>query len=423
MAEIKGWTGCVITVPRTKIAELLNQEEVKGIGIYFLLGVDEQGTDSIYVGESTSVGERLKRHSKDSKKYFWEETCVVINRGTHLTNTHAKYLEAKLITIIRKANNLNLVNKNKSSEIELSGSDKSFTEDFINKLQMLLPVLGLNFLREVPNITPSKSENVSRVVASKSPTFELTIKGSNILALAHQINGEFIVKKDSRSRKKWSGEPSSYSVLFHNYIKSGKIVRSSNKNEAVFQEDIAFDSPSAAAAVVLGRQSNGRKEWKVQGSPRVTYNQWQNKGIDENTKNEAKESGSARLLPLSAESSPIFEIKMKNINLLATAKQIGDKIVVQKESECKLESSEAKGKREPSIHREKFDEYVRTGKIIKSPDGVKGILQEDVAFDKPSAAAVFVIGWLGANGRDCWKIKGTKVTYGEWEDSQDDKSS
>ena len=126
---------------------------------------------------------------------------------------------------------------------------------------------------------------------------------------------------------------------------------------------------------------------------------------------------------VAASKFPIFEIKMKSINLLATAKQIGDKIVVQKESECKLESSEAKGNRKPSIHREKFDEYVRTGKIIKNPDGVKGILQEDVAFDKPSAAAVFVTGWLGANGRDCWKIKGTKVTYGEWEDSQDDKSS
>ncbi|MGQ7794677.1 DUF4357 domain-containing protein [Faunimonas sp. B44] len=35
-----------------------------------------------------------------------------------------------------------------------------------------------------------------------------------------------------------------------------------------------FTSPSAAAAVVLDRNSNGRLEWKVVGS-RLSYHQWQ----------------------------------------------------------------------------------------------------------------------------------------------------
>ncbi|WP_339695793.1 DUF4357 domain-containing protein [Celeribacter baekdonensis] len=40
------------------------------------------------------------------------------------------------------------------------------------------------------------------------------------------------------------------------------------------QSGFAFNSPSAAAAVVLDRNSNGRIEWKVKGS-KQTYHDWQ----------------------------------------------------------------------------------------------------------------------------------------------------
>jgi hypothetical protein len=35
-----------------------------------------------------------------------------------------------------------------------------------------------------------------------------------------------------------------------------------------------FKSPSAAAAVILDRNSNGRREWKLVGS-KSTYHEWQ----------------------------------------------------------------------------------------------------------------------------------------------------
>ncbi len=41
-----------------------------------------------------------------------------------------------------------------------------------------------------------------------------------------------------------------------------------------FTQDYAFDSPSAAAAIVLDRNSNGRTEWKVKGQKK-TFHEWQ----------------------------------------------------------------------------------------------------------------------------------------------------
>ena len=46
-------------------------------------------------------------------------------------------------------------------------------------------------------------------------------------------------------------------------------------NGWVFTRPYAFNkSPSAAAAVVLDRNSNGRREWRVVGS-KQTYDEWQ----------------------------------------------------------------------------------------------------------------------------------------------------
>lgn len=42
----------------------------------------------------------------------------------------------------------------------------------------------------------------------------------------------------------------------------------------VFTKNYVFKSPSAAAAVVLGRNSNGTLEWRVAGSG-ATYKQWE----------------------------------------------------------------------------------------------------------------------------------------------------
>ena len=41
----------------------------------------------------------------------------------------------------------------------------------------------------------------------------------------------------------------------------------------IFSTDYAFKSPSAAAAVISGRASNGRTAWKVENQ-NITYHKW-----------------------------------------------------------------------------------------------------------------------------------------------------
>jgi len=47
-----------------------------------------------------------------------------------------------------------------------------------------------------------------------------------------------------------------------------------------FVRDQVSASPSAAAAVITGRQANGRVDWKIQGSG-ISFGSWQDRGIDQ----------------------------------------------------------------------------------------------------------------------------------------------
>jgi hypothetical protein len=78
--------------------------EVKKTGAYLLIGPDpgDANQTMVYVGEGDNVGVRLSIHNKDTDKEFWEQACVITSKELNLTKAHARYLESKLIKIIRQ---------------------------------------------------------------------------------------------------------------------------------------------------------------------------------------------------------------------------------------------------------------------------------------------------------------------------------
>jgi hypothetical protein len=66
----------------------------------------------------------------------------------------------------------------------------------------------------------------------------------------------------------------SYVSLRQRLTDSDLFSESSNEELYELTEDTPFRSPSAAAAVMLGRSANGRTEWKVEGTGQ-SYAAWQ----------------------------------------------------------------------------------------------------------------------------------------------------
>lgn len=152
-------------------------------------------------------------------------------------------------------------------------------EYFINQIRLIMPVLGFEFLREKPHISSqikSPTHQTLQVFETAFPTFEIFSKKHNISATAKEVDGDFIVLAGSESQKGWIGsEGHSYHSLFQTLFREEKIVFDEKRNSGVFKEDVAFSSPSAAAAIIFGRASNGRTAWKLQGTAK-TYEDWQN---------------------------------------------------------------------------------------------------------------------------------------------------
>ena len=103
-------------------------------------------------------------------------------------------------------------------------------------------------------------------------TFEIRHK-SGVKALAVEEDGEFVVIKGSEALKDTGFVQQSYGELKAELIAQG-VLNETVDGRYLFAVPYAFKSPSAAAAVVLDRNSNGRTEWKVQGS-KQTYHDWQ----------------------------------------------------------------------------------------------------------------------------------------------------
>lgn len=276
--EVVNWTGHILTAARSNIVELIKRDEMSRTGVYFLSGPDPEGrTDKtfVYIGESDNVGRRLVEHNKDTDKQFWERAYLITSKDQNLTKAHVKYLESRLIAIADESGQAKILNGNSPVFSKLPEADLADMEYFISQVRLVLPVIGLDILREKPRVSAVVRLPQQQDTADKDiPTFEIRGKKHNITAFGQQIGADFILLTGSETQPIWIGASDhGYKNLQDSLIADKKIIIDAVSNKGIVQEDIVFSSPSAAAAVVVGRSSNGRLEWKVKDTSK-TYQDW-----------------------------------------------------------------------------------------------------------------------------------------------------
>lgn len=102
--------------------------------------------------------------------------------------------------------------------------------------------------------------------------FELVSTKHRLRATALESQGQFVVQAGSQAMPAWIGTAGGYQLLREELVSSGRLAHDGDR--MLFVEDVAFSSPSAAAAVVLGRSDNGRTRWRLPGTS-ITYALWQ----------------------------------------------------------------------------------------------------------------------------------------------------
>ena len=148
---------------------------------------------------------------------------------------------------------------------------------FLEQIQIVLPVLGYTFLKDLPLSKHADTQSpTSSLPMAKSPQFDLSYPKLGVLAHAQEIDGEFVVLQGSTVRHEVINPDNNYMLNLRPQLLEQRII---DPQTHVFLQDYAFKSPSAAAAVILGRSANGRTEWKLHNSQQ-TYAQWQQQQTD-----------------------------------------------------------------------------------------------------------------------------------------------
>jgi hypothetical protein len=263
VAEIINWTGQVIVVPRPQLHEMAKRDELQRTGIYILVGPDAQtGADRIYVGEADDVFDRLKTHDKDDTKDFWTRAVTITSKDFNLTKAHGRHLEGRLIELAKIADRAKVSNGTAPGTKTLPEPDVADMEYFLDQIKLMLPVLGLDFLRP-----PATREHIGE--SAQTPTLIMAEVG--VTAHAKEVEGAFVVLKRSTARRNGTPSWDSYLGLREELIAQRKLIEKDSEFFE-FSSDVEFSSPSAAACIVAAGNRNGRITWKLADGR--TYGEW-----------------------------------------------------------------------------------------------------------------------------------------------------
>ncbi|MCI5529245.1 MAG: GIY-YIG nuclease family protein [Blautia sp.] len=247
-AELSNWNGKAIKLPRTEVSGC-SREDIAGVGVYFLLCQEDDGTDSVYIGEAENVHERLLQHMRDyqsgKEKYYWN--TVVIFVGRDLNKALIRYLENRLVETARISGRYQVLTKNTYKNTVLKESQISSMEEFIDNVKILLNALGYKVLVPAPEAADDTTYLYCKGSGASAKGF---VSAGGFTVLSGSMISDHIVPSMETKGK-------SYFNLRNRLEQDGVIV------DRTFTRDYEFNAPSAASAVILGHTSNGNVDWKT----------------------------------------------------------------------------------------------------------------------------------------------------------------
>lgn len=255
-SEIGNWVGKAVYSSRAALNKIMNRSEFDNPGVYCLKDdpTDDAFDEKIYIGEAENIKARLKSHLGDQNKDF-KELIFFISKDELLTKTQIRYLESRLVQLAIQAKTAQIDNSNNPRLPTLHEADVSDMEYFLEQIKLILPVMGFNFL--IPSTADLKATRDDEDTTENETYF---IKSKSFRATMTETDQGYIVAKGSEAKKILSNScAQTYRNMRRKLIETNILVESGDK--LIFSEDAVFNSISAAANMVLGRNSNGFLEW------------------------------------------------------------------------------------------------------------------------------------------------------------------
>ena len=271
VAELSNWDGKAIKIPRSEINTYDKNsfdDDLSQPGVYFLFVKEDDGSDSVYIGESDNIEQRLKQHvqayQKENEKYYWNTAVVFIGRD--LNKSFDLYLEKRFTEIARQNKRYNVFTEKTSQCKTYKKSQQAVMEEYISNAKILITALGYKVLD--PLIAVNKQSVKEEL---------LYLKIGNANAVGKATSDGFVVLRGAKINEKIAEKS-----LLQSMVERRKFC---NKNgdikDCKTQTDLLFSSPSTAAAFVVGYSISGPLSWKNKQG--ISYNEIEKNGDDRTT--------------------------------------------------------------------------------------------------------------------------------------------
>lgn len=248
MCELSNWNGRVYKVARNDLAKFKERSDAQNTGIYFLFGKNVEGDDTIYIGEAEKIYKRLKQHLKDET--YWNDCIAVLSKDNLLNKAHVKFLENKFYNLAIQANRAEIVNNTVPTCSSIDEFDLAMLEEFIENTKLLVNSLGYKVFDSIEEDINSKPDEsiYFYIDAARGATAKGVI-----------VSDGFAVLKGSKVANPVTTSMSNNLVKVREKLLNNGVIDSNY----CFAKDYVFTSPSLAASIVMGRNANGRTEWKT----------------------------------------------------------------------------------------------------------------------------------------------------------------
>lgn len=249
--ELYNWTGKAIKIPKVMIKESIDRKELLNPGVYLLFGksIEQPDKDMVYIGESEVLFDRLKQHV--GTKEFWNEAVVIFSQGESLNKAHIKYLEYRMYDLALKSKRYIIENQQEPTRSSISEADTASLEEFLENIQLIINTMGYKVFTELKDEIEVPKSNIYHIKAARGAEGK-----------GQPTQEGFVVFKNSIMTSETVPSMPPWVEKLRNQLISEEIVKPDNNGNFLFVTNYLFNSPSASAAVIMGRSANGLKEWK-----------------------------------------------------------------------------------------------------------------------------------------------------------------
>ncbi|MBA5849707.1 GIY-YIG nuclease family protein [Clostridium sp. cel8] len=262
---LANWTGVAYKIPRTELDKCKERDDLKQSGVYFLFGTSDQtGENVVYIGQAgiRKNGEgilyRLIEHKRNPDKDYWTEAIVFTTSNNSFGPTEISYLENRFVGMATEAGRYLVKNSNDPTMGNITEEKESELEEFIDYAKIVMGTLGHKLFEALAE--KSSTPKVKEIIDDDELTLFMKRNsrksGKLIEASCKQTREGFVILKGSLIE-----------TIDSESIPPGikeRRLKAKIDEHGILQENVLVNSPSYAAAFVIGGHANGLVEWKTE---------------------------------------------------------------------------------------------------------------------------------------------------------------